>query len=81
MSAKLKKVKANPVVIHGCGGASWAIPRTAETYDQMVQQMIKAIFLADDEPHWNRANLHPYYEKHAIFALRAIGITRPKETK
>ena len=59
----------------------WELPRTAIAYDAMVEQMVQAIFRADDEPHWNRANLHAYYKKHAIAALRAIGIRRPKEDK
>ena len=61
------------------GAPWWFIPRTRAAYNSLVEQIVKAIFRADDEPHWNRANLYSYYEKHAVAALRAIGITRPKE--
>lgn len=74
-----RRVKALDSTISRLRLPVWSLPRTAEAYDAMVEQMVQAIFRADDEPHWNRANLHAYYKKHAVAALRAIGITRPKD--
>lgn len=65
---RTKKVKANPVREGFVVRDVWTLPRTAEAYDAMVAQVEKHLPLS-----WviKRAV--------AIIALRAIGITRPKE--
>lgn len=58
-------------------GYHWMLgPRTAETYDAMAEQIARrtAVYCDDDEKAWGG------YIGYAQAALRAIGITRPKET-
>lgn len=69
MTAKRKKVKAVEQYSWDEFSETWEIPRTAEAYDQMVEQIA------------NSVNFHECFigETGAKNALRAIGITRPKE--
>jgi len=50
----------------------WLLPRTAADYDAMLLQIARAL---------ERNDWQATYEKDARAALRAIGITRPKENK
>ncbi len=75
--------KADMIVSTGetCGRAAsfkevWTLPRTAEDYDAMVEQMALGIARC-----WKNSIVDPVWRKEARAALRAIGITRPKETK
>lgn len=57
----------------------WELPRTAEAYDGMVEQMAKAMATYT----WSAAtpSVREYWRNDARRALKTIGITRPKEDK
>lgn len=54
----------------------WSLPRTAAAYDAMVEQMAKAKARSEG---YRYTRFMYGYQNDAIAALRAIGITRPKE--
>lgn len=82
MNKRTKKVKAR--LTYGDNGFGWTIPRTAEAYDAMVEQMKKSLMSQG----YILATWHGLCEVNpavaqelAVCALRAIGITRPKEQR
>jgi hypothetical protein len=80
---KTKRIKAAKTMtpLIGCPGAeglSYILPADADSYERMVKQVAAAICR-------NSTNVFGYgpsgYTDQAVAALRAIGITQPKQKK
>lgn len=78
---KAKRIKA--VYGRTADGPALMLPATSEAYDAMVEQMSKEIACIKSAFVWKALfDSEKYrYRQDAHAALRAIGITRPKETK
>ena len=84
---RTRKVKASTDLPRLLWEPVWTLPRTAEAYDAMVEQMAKVIYVEA----YRRSFYKPTpwktlavfwqngYRASARAALRAIGITRPKQ--
>lgn len=76
-----KKVKAEAFIRKTMGDGPynvvstplWALPRTIEAYEQMIEQAARGIANC-----WDGSVPDAVWTKEARAALRAIGITQPK---
>ncbi len=63
----------------------WSLPRSASSYNAIVEQMAKSMFIWETKPGWTPAkwedatdHMKLYYLGMAQAALKGVGIKKPK---
>ncbi len=87
MTTRKRKVKAEPANAFAWEYSAvpeWKLPRTAEAYDAMVEQMAEAIHIDEGWVISWSGECSAYRDAlrdSVCAALRSIGVTRPQEAK
>lgn len=83
MSTRKKPLRASKCIDFATQKETWELPRTAEAYDEMVEQGAKAVFAELLKVSINDPEFGMPSHCRAIFraGLRSLGVTRQKERK